>query len=90
MAVALPGAWVFFRHIQESLIHVESKRLDLTRSVHKILADFQWLADDLSKRPTRLYYLVPLQPMLGNYHNTSGYMCVDSVLLGPTAVPWTP
>ena len=43
-----------------------------------------------TKRPTRLYELLPLHNMLDGYHGASGYMCGGEVLPGPTAVPQTP
>ena len=65
------------------------KRVALTRGVHQALADFRWLVEDLSQRPTRMYGLVPLQATLDGYHDASRYMCEGAVLPGPTAVPQT-
>ena len=62
----------------------------LTRGIHQTLTDFQWIAEDLSKRPRRLYEIVSLQPTMDGYHNTSEYFCVWEVPPGPTAVPRTP
>ena len=62
----------------------------LTRGVHQALEEFQWLAEDLSKRPTRLFEHVPLHPTLDGYYDASWYICVGAVLLGPTEVPQTP
>ena len=90
MAIALLGPRGFFSHKKKALRHVEGKRVALTRGVHQALADFQWLAEDLSRRPTRPYDLVPLQPDLDSYHNTSRYMYGGAVLPGPTSVPRTP
>ena len=70
--------------MQEALIHMEVKRLELTRGVYQSLADFCWLAEDLSQFPTRLHGIVPLQPMMDRYHDTYGYMCGGAVLLGLT------
>ena len=88
--IALPGAQGLFIHMQDSLHNVEGKRVALTRGVHQALADFQWLAEELCKFPTRLYELVTIYLNLDSYHNTSGYMCGGGVLPVPTAVPWTP
>ena len=38
MAIALPGARVLFIHMQEALLHVEGKRVALSRGVHQALA----------------------------------------------------
>ena len=84
---ALPGAQGLFNHMQDSLCHMEGKMVVLTRSVDQALVDFRWMAEDLSKRPMSLYELVPLRPTMDGYHNASGYMCVDTVLLIPMAVP---
>ena len=88
--IALPGAQGLFIHMQDSLHNVEGKRVALTRGVHQALADFQWLAEELCKFPTRLYELIPLHIMMDVYHNTSGYMCEKGVLPGTTEVPQTP
>ena len=86
MVIALPGARGLLRHMQEDLLHMEVKMVELTRGTHKALVDLQWLAEDLSKRPTILYELVPLQPTLKGYHNVSRYICGRTVILGPMAV----
>ena len=52
--------------------------------------DFQCLSEDLGGRPTRLYEIVTLRPMLEGYHDAFGYMCGGAVLQGPNAVPRTP
>ena len=90
MAISLPRARGLFIHIQEALCHVEGNRVVLTRGVHQALTDFQWLADDLGKRSTRLYEIVPLQPTLGGYHEASRYMCKGAVLTVSMEVPRTP
>ena len=78
-----------FNHMQEALRHVEGKRVSLTRGVHQALADFRCLVEDLSKRPTRLSEIIPLQPTLDGYHNAPGYMCGGALIPGPKAVPRT-
>ena len=90
MTIFLPGVRGLFSHMQELLCHVEEKGVDLTRGVHQALVDLRWLAEDLSRCPTRMYELVPLQPKLDGYNKASRYMCEGAVLLGPTAVPQTP
>ena len=87
MALALPGARGLSRQIQEALCHVKGKRVTLSTGVHESLDDFKWLAEDVAKRPTWMYELVPLCPTLDGYHNAYVYMCRGVVLPGPTATP---
>ena len=90
MAIALTGAQGLFSHMQEALCHVEGERVALTRDVHQSLADFWWLAEYLSKLPTRLYDLVPLQPIPDGYHDASGYMCGWQYSWDPRRCPGPP
>ena len=89
MAISLPGTRGLFSHTQETIYHVDGKQLALFRGVHQVLADFQWLAEDLGRRTTWLYEIVPLHTTLDGYHNAYWYMCGGAVLPGPTAVPRT-
>ena len=89
MALALPGARGLFSQMQEALCHVKVKRVTLSPGVHDALENFKWLAEDVAKRPTRMYKLVPLRPTVDGYHDSSGYMCGGVVLPGPTATPRT-
>ena len=90
MAISLTGVWDIFSHMKEYLCHIEGERVALNRGIHKVLADFPCMTEDLSKLHTRLYDIVPLQTMLDGYHDASGYMCEGEVILGPMAVPRTP
>ena len=72
MSLALPGATGLFSQMQEALCHVKGKRVTLYKGVHEALADFRWLAEDVSNRPTRIYELVLLRPTVDGYHNASG------------------
>ena len=74
-ALALPVARGLFSQMQEDLCHVKGKRVTLSPGVHEALDDFKWLADDVAKRPTRMYELVSLRPTVDGYHEASGYMC---------------
>ena len=87
MALSLYGARGLFSQIQEALWHVKGKMFTLSKGVHEALAYFCWLAEDLSKRPTYIYKLVPLIPTVDGYHNTFVYMCGGIVFPGPTAIP---
>eukprot|EP00536_Pseudo-nitzschia_multiseries_P010183 jgi/Psemu1/25282/gm1.25282_g len=61
MALAIPGSIGLFSILQEAFRHQEPgrQRLRLTKRVHSFLRDFQWLANDLSHRPTSIAKLVP-------------------------------
>ena len=72
--------------MQESLLHIKGKRITLTKGFHQSLAYLCWLAQDLERRPTRLYELVSLLPTLDGYHDPAGYIRGEAVLLGPTEV----
>ena len=88
MALALPGAIGLLSQIQEALCHVKVKRVTLSKGVHEASADFRWLAEDVSNRPTSIYELVPLRPTVDGYHKTFSYMCGAVVFPGPMAIPW--
>ena len=87
MALALPGDRGLFSQIQEALCHVKVKRVTLSTGVHEALDDFKCLEEDVAKRPTRMYEIVPLRPTMDGYHDASRYMCGGMVLPGPTAIP---
>ena len=87
MAITLPGARGLFSQMQESLCHVKGKRVTLSKGVHEALADFCWLAEGVSNRPTHIYELVPLRPTVDGYQDASGYMCGGVVLPGLVAIP---
>jgi hypothetical protein len=73
MAMAIPGTRGLFSHMQEALRHKDpSHHLDLRKGVHDALDDFRLLHQDLARRPTRLYELVPLSPTLIGSHDASG------------------
>ena len=80
MALALPRARGLFSQMQEALFHVKVKRVTLSAGVHEDLDNFKWLANDVAKRPTEIYELVPLRPTVDGYHDASGYMCGGMVL----------
>ena len=72
MSLALPGARNVFSAMQNALVLSSSNRIALRKGVHQALADFQWMADDISQRPTRIAELVPLQPAILGFHDASG------------------
>ena len=55
---------------------MERKVVALTRGIHQALTDLNFLVEDLIKRPTRLYDIVPLQITLEGYHDASD-ICVE-------------
>ena len=59
----------------------------ITKGIHQALGDFRWLVDDLGKRHTRLYNLVPLHTTLDGYHYDSGYMLEVTFIHDTTAAP---
>eukprot|EP00536_Pseudo-nitzschia_multiseries_P012239 jgi/Psemu1/31438/gm1.31438_g len=61
MALAIPGSIGLFSILQEAFRHPDPgrQRLRLTKRVHSFLWEFQWLANDLSNRPTAIAELVP-------------------------------
>ena len=86
MVLALPGARFLFSKMKETLCHFKGKRVSLFKGVYEALADFRWLAEDVSNRPTHLYNLVPLRPTVNGYHKSSSNMCGDMVLPGQTSI----
>ena len=83
MYISLSSARGLFSHMQDSLRHVEGKRVALTRGIHQALAELWWLAEDLSRLPTRLYDLVPPYTIMDGYNDAPEYICVGSVLPVP-------
>ena len=72
MALALPGARGLFSHLQTALATRRRTRLRLSAAFHVALDDFRGLVASLRERPTRLYELVPTQPVLIGAHDASG------------------
>jgi hypothetical protein len=74
MASAIPGARVFFSHMQAALKshNVSNNRIRVTSHVRATLDDFTWLAQSLRQRPTRLQELVAQQPVLYGTTDASG------------------
>ena len=72
MSLALPGARHLFSHMQVALAKKSKKRIALHKGVHQAIADFKWIASDISNRPTRIAEVVPLNPSLLGDHDASG------------------
>ena len=66
--------------MQESLLHVNIKRVTLTEVVHYDLAEFHCMAEALGRHQNRLYKMVLLHPTLYDYQDDSGYMCRGGVI----------
>ena len=71
MSIALPGARHLFSQMQQALQHRKKGRLALHKGVHDAIVDFKWLADEVSRRPTRIPEIIPLQPSLLGDHDAS-------------------
>jgi hypothetical protein len=74
MAIAIPGARGIFSHLQAALQarNVSQGRIRVSSHVRANLDDFQWLADSLQDRPTRLQELVAQPPCLHGTSDASG------------------
>jgi hypothetical protein len=61
MVLGIPGGKGLFSVFQEALRTKcdQGSRVKLSSAVHHILADFRWLAADLTRRPTRITEIIP-------------------------------
>jgi hypothetical protein len=88
MTLAIPGARGLFSQLQEALRGRDPKhKLNLRRGIHDALQDFRLLQDDLARRPTRLYELVPLPPTLDGDHDACQHGAGGVWFPSPTATP---
>ena len=71
MTIALPGARNLFSLMQNALCKQSNNRIALQKGTHSAIRDFQWLANDISHRPTRIAELVPTLPSAVGYHDAS-------------------
>jgi hypothetical protein len=85
MAIAIPGARGIFSHLQAALRarNVEKGRIRVSNQVRTTLADFQWLANSLQDRPTRLQELVAQPPCLYGTTDASG-QGMGGIILPPS------
>ena len=72
MSIALPGSRHLFSHMQHALTHRTGSRISLKKGVHQSLADFQWILNDISSRPTRIAELIPMLSSAEGHHDASG------------------
>jgi Reverse transcriptase (RNA-dependent DNA polymerase). len=72
MSLALPGSRGLFSHLQAALAKKTGTRVPLNAEVHQALADFRWILEHITARPTRIAELVPLLPSALGYHDASG------------------
>ena len=71
MALDLPGAQNLFGNMQLTLSKKHSTRISLKKGLHQSLTDFEWLLDNVSKRPTWIAELIPLLPSALGPHDAS-------------------
>jgi len=86
MAAALPAARGLFSQMQLALRTDSKHCINLSKGVHAALDDFRYLHKDIANRPTRLQEIVPLDPVMTKYNDTSGFACGGVVIPNNTAV----
>ena len=88
MSIALPGCAGLFSVLQEAFHHEEKDRprRRLSKTLHGFLDNFQWLAKDLTSRPTRIAELIPDQ----SPHTEGGCDAAGAGMGGLHFVPTTP
>jgi hypothetical protein len=61
MVLAIPGGNGLFSVLQEVMRHKydHGARVHLTQPAHHVLQYFQWLAEDLTRRPARIAEIIP-------------------------------
>ena len=88
MAMALPGARGLFGAMQHALSHAKSNnRVSLNKDAHAALADFRWLANDITLRPTQIAELIPLIPAVHGSHDASGLGAGGVIFAEPHVTP---
>ena len=59
MTIALPGSEGLFAHLQEAMAKASTqRRITINSDLHDALADWDWLASNISQRPTSLAEVV--------------------------------
>ena len=72
MALALPGSRGLFSALQFRF-KADKKRIRLTTLVHDFLDDFRWIVANLAARPTRIYEVIPTEPLIIGATDASGW-----------------
>ena len=72
MAIGIPGSRGLFSMLQEGLKYQDQDRIRITGPMKDQLDDFEYLAKDLSRRPTSIAELVPDHPVAVGPHDASG------------------
>ena len=72
MSLGVPGSKGLFSTLQAALQYTEKNRIRINQPMRDQLQDFELLAKDLSRRPTRLSELVPDYPVAIGPHDASG------------------
>jgi len=62
MVMAIPGGRGLFSALQSGLQHTDKHRVRISPEIRAQLDDFEHLANDLAKRPTRIAELIPDRP----------------------------
>lgn len=82
MALGIPGSRGLFSALQFRFRH-DKHKIRLTTMVHDFLDDFRWLFNDLQRRPTRIYEIVPTDPHIIGTTDASG-VGMGGVFFRPT------
>jgi len=72
MSIGIPGSRGLFSLLQEGLRHTDQHRIRLTNEIIDQLSDFEYLANELSSRPTSLAEIVPDHPVAIGPHDAAG------------------
>ena len=72
MSLGIPGSRGLFSLLQDGLKHTDQNRVRLTQAMKDQLLDFEYLTNDLAKRPTSISELVPDHPVAVGPHDASG------------------
>ncbi|EJK64484.1 hypothetical protein THAOC_14776, partial [Thalassiosira oceanica] len=71
MLIAIPGGVGCISWLQETL-KTAGERVYLNKHFHDAVADFRWLANDISNRPTRIAEVVPEVPAVVGMSDAAG------------------
>ena len=71
MSLALSGLHHLFSNMQEALVSKIGTHISLKKGVHQALDNFWWLFRDITKQPTRIAEVVPINPSAVGYHDAS-------------------
>jgi len=72
MAIGIPGSRGLFSLLQNALKFKQKDRVRITQEMMDQLLDFEYLVNDLSRRPTAISEIVPDLPVAIGPHDASG------------------